>query len=133
MTSFLKSYNIIWCFYFWRVLLLIANPPLYDYSTLSPHISLSPYSFQRNWHDHKKFSRFYQILSPTPPLTPPPPHRPDWGGTLPWGLKEGFYLKKRCHELELCWYQESLNKKEIQLNLYYIFSISIFNELYLFV
>ena len=24
-------YNIIWCFYFWRVLLVITNPPLYDF------------------------------------------------------------------------------------------------------
>ena len=74
-----KSYNIIWCFYFWRVLWLIANLLLYDYSTLSPHISLSPHSFQENWHDHKKFSRFYPILSPPPHPPLSPPHCPDWG------------------------------------------------------
>ena len=33
MTSFLKNYTIIRCFYFWRVLLVITNPPLYDYLT----------------------------------------------------------------------------------------------------
>ena len=25
LLSFLKNYNIIWCFYFWRVLLVITN------------------------------------------------------------------------------------------------------------
>ena len=25
--SFLKNYSIIWCYYFWRVLLVITNPP----------------------------------------------------------------------------------------------------------
>ena len=95
MTSFLKSYNIIWCFYFWRVLLLIANPPLYDYSTLSPHISLSPHSFQQNWHDHKTFSRFYQILSPTPPLTPPThPTTPIEGERCHGVLKRDFIWRK---------------------------------------
>ena len=37
-----KNSNIIWCFYFWRVLLVITNSPLYDYLTLFPHISLPP-------------------------------------------------------------------------------------------
>ena len=36
-------------------------PSLYDYLTLSPHIHLSIHSFQENWHDNKKFWRFYQI------------------------------------------------------------------------
>ena len=48
-------------FYFWRVLLVITNPLLYDYSNLSPYIHLSPHSFQENWHDHKKFWRFHQM------------------------------------------------------------------------
>ena len=34
---------------------------LYDYLTLSPHIHLFLHSFQENWHDNKKFWRFYQI------------------------------------------------------------------------
>ena len=61
--NFFKNSNIIWCFYFWRVLLVITNPPLYDYSTLSPHINLSSHSFQEHWHDHKMFWRFHQTPS----------------------------------------------------------------------
>ena len=58
---FFLNCHIFWCFYLWRVLSVIINPPLYDYSTLSPYIHLSPHSFQENWHDHKKFWRFHQI------------------------------------------------------------------------
>ena len=60
--------KLIWCFYFWRVLLVITNPPLYDYSTLSPHIHLSLHSFQENWLDHKKLWRFHQMPSLPPPI-----------------------------------------------------------------
>ena len=59
--NFFLNYNIIWCFWFWRVFLVISNPPLYDYSTLIPHIHLSPHSFLENWYDYKKFWRFHQI------------------------------------------------------------------------
>ena len=70
MTCFLKNFNIIWCFYFWRVLLVITKPPcfwLFDFFPLHlslrlvPHIHSSPYWFQENWHDHKKYWRFHQI------------------------------------------------------------------------
>ena len=46
--------------YFWRVLLVMTNPLLYDYLTLSPDIHSSPHLFQENWHDHKKVWRFQQ-------------------------------------------------------------------------
>ena len=41
--KFLKNY-IIWCFYFWRILLVITNPlPLYAYLTLTPYTLISPF------------------------------------------------------------------------------------------
>ena len=44
----------------------------------------------------------------------------------------GFSLNTGLHLVaEVSFYQGGLNKKEIQLNLYNIFSIFIFNELYL--
>ena len=46
LASFFKNYNIIWCFYFWRVLLVIT-PPLYDYLILAPYINLSLIHFRK--------------------------------------------------------------------------------------
>ena len=65
LDKFFKNY--INCFYFWRVLLVITNPTLYDYSTLSPHIHLPPHSFWENWHDHKKSWGFIRFQLPPPP------------------------------------------------------------------
>ena len=45
--------------------------------------------------------------------------------------KENFYVKNQ-KNLKLTENQGDLNKKEIQLNLCNIFSIFVFNELYLF-
>ena len=66
LDKFFKHYII--CFYFWRVLLVITNPTLYDYSTLSPHIHLPPHSFWENWHDHKKSWGFIRFQLPPPPI-----------------------------------------------------------------
>ena len=45
LTSFFKNYNI-WCFYFWRVSLVIT-PPLYDYLILVLYIHLSLIHFRK--------------------------------------------------------------------------------------
>ena len=47
MTNFLQNCNIIWHFYFWRVLLVITKPPLNDYSTLSPYITYPLIHFRK--------------------------------------------------------------------------------------
>ena len=52
-------------FYSWRVLLVITNPLLYDYSTLSPHIHLSPIHFRKidmNTKNSGGFIRFFAQL-----------------------------------------------------------------------
>ena len=59
MTCFLKYY-IISCFYFLRVLFVITNPPSLWLLDFSPKHT----SFQKNWHDHKKFWRSHQIPHP---------------------------------------------------------------------
>ena len=59
-----QKLQIIWCFYFWGVSLVITNclfNNLYNYLTLSPPYTLIPHSFQEIWHDSKKFWRFPQI------------------------------------------------------------------------
>ena len=57
-----KNYNIIGCFYFWKVLLVITSL-LLMIICFYPPIYLSLHSVQEDWDDHKKFWRFHQILS----------------------------------------------------------------------
>ena len=63
-------------FYFWRILLVITNPPLHDYSTLPPPYTLTPVIHFRKIDMTTKnsgcFIRFH-------PPYPPPPH-PDCSG-----------------------------------------------------
>ena len=61
--KFFKNNNI--CFYFWRVLLVITNPPLYDYSTMSPLYTLIPPFISRKLAWPQKI---LEVSSDSPPL-----------------------------------------------------------------
>ena len=63
--SFLKNYSIIWCYYFWRVLLVITNPSFWLFHFVPQYTLISPpHLFQENWHDHKKIWKFHQFPLP---------------------------------------------------------------------
>ena len=61
LTNLFKNHNIIWCFYFWRVLLVITIS-LFMIIQLFPPYSLIPHSFQENWHDQKAFWRYWFVF-----------------------------------------------------------------------
>ena len=51
--KFLKISQIIWCFYFWRILLVITIPLFMIIRLCLLIYTYPPIHFRENWHDHK--------------------------------------------------------------------------------
>ena len=61
--KFLKNYNMMWCFYFWRVLLVITNPLFMIIQFCPPYTLIPPFISGKL----KRPQKILEVLSDSPP------------------------------------------------------------------